>query len=257
MRLRLRTFRGALAAAMRSLGRVDLSTYVRALPLLVRNPQIALAPLLAAVAQILLFMLMPADSGQGLLGSANSSIAGLFAQLISGFGLGVALIVAETAWRRGRAPFDSAWDEAQRKAGGILFATIGFGFIVYVAGLVGSIVPLFGSLFLILIAYFFFVYTIAAAAIGGTPGGAALQASLETARRAPLATLLVAALYIFAFSYLPTLIVEALQPLLLGSSVFASGVVSSLVVAAIKAIVTGYVALVLAKTYDDASYPRY
>ena len=241
---------------MRSLGRVDLLAYVRAVPLLARNPQIALAPLLAAVAQILLFMLMPADAGSGLLGSANSSIAGLIAQLIGGFGLGVALIVADAAWRRGRAPFDAAWEEAQRKAGAILFATIGLGFIVYVAGAVGSFVTPIGSLFLILVAYFFFVYTIPAAAIGGTPGGAALQASLEIARRAPLATLLVTALYIFAFSYLPTLIVELLQPLLLGSSIFASGVVSSLVVAFVKAIVTGYVALVLAKTYEDASYGR-
>ncbi|MBD5656837.1 MAG: hypothetical protein IAI50_16900 [Candidatus Eremiobacteraeota bacterium] len=242
---------------MRSLGRVDLSTYVRAVPLLLRNPSIALAPLLAAVAQILLFMLLPADAGSGFLGAANSSISGLVAQLITGFGFGVALIVAEAAWRRGRAPFDTAWEEAQRKAGGILLATIGLGFIVYVAGLVGSILPGFGSIFLVLIAYFFFIYTIPAAAIGGFPGSAALQASLETARRAPLATLIVMVVYVFTFAYLPTLVVDLLQPLLLGTSIFASGVVSSLLVAAVKAVVTGYVALVLAKTYDDASYGRY
>jgi hypothetical protein len=241
---------------VRSYGRVDLSAYARAVPLLLRNPQIALAPLLAAVAQILIVMLVPADAGSSFLGVANYSLSGLLAQLIAGFGFGVALIVAEMAWRRGRAPFDDAWEDAQRKTGGILLATIGLGFIVYVAGLVGSIVPGFGSIFLVLIAYFFFIYTIPAAAIGGFPGGAALQASLETARRAPLATLPVTALYVFSFAYAPTLIVEALQPLLLGSSIFASGVVSSLVVAAIKAIVTGYVALVLAKTYDDASYGR-
>ena len=242
---------------MRALGRVDFLAYVRAVPLLLRNPQIALAPLLAAVAQILLFKLMPADAGSGFIGSANSSIAGLLAQLISGFAFGVALIVAETAWRRGRAPFDAAWEESQRKAGGIIFATFGLGFIVYVAGLIGSFIPVVGSIALVLVAYFFFVYTIPAAAIGGAPGSAALQASLETARRSPLATFFVTALYIFGFTYLPALIVEALEPLLLGSSIFASGVVTSLAVAAIKAVVAGYVALVLAKTYDDASYPRY
>jgi hypothetical protein len=241
---------------VRSLGRIDPSAYGRSFVLLFWNPQIALAPLLAAVAQILLYMLVPPEAGAGFLGAANSSISGLIAQLIGGFGLGVALIVAETAWRRTRSPFDSAWDEAQRKAGAILFATIGLGFVVYVAGLVGSIIPFFGSVFLELIAYFFFVYTIPAAAIGGTPGGAALQASLEIAKRNPLPTLVVTALYVFAFAYLPTLIVEALEPLLLGTSIFASGVVSSLLVAVIKAVVTGYVALVLAKTYDDASYGR-
>jgi fructose-specific phosphotransferase system IIC component len=54
----------------------------------------------------------------------------------------------------------------------------------------------------------------------------------------------------------PTLVVQALSPVLLGSSIFANGIVSSLLVAVIKAIVTGYVALVLAKTYEDVSYGR-
>ncbi len=244
-------------SAMNSLGRVDLLAYPRAFVLLARNPAIVLGPLLAALAQILLFMLVPSEPGSGLLGSANSSIAGFIAQLISGLGLGLAVIVAEAAWRRGRAPFEEAWEEAQRRTGGILLATIGFSFVVYIAGLVGAIVPLFGPILLTLVAYYFFIYTIPAAAIGGFPGGAALQASLERARRAPLSTLLVTALYIFAFSYAPSLVIEALSPLLLGSSVLASGVVSSLLVGAIKAILGGYVALVLAKAYDDASYGRF
>lgn len=222
-----------------------------------RNPQIVLAPLLAAVARVLLFKVMPGDAGSGLLGGVNSSIAGLLAQLIEGLGLGVALIVADGAWRRGRAPFDDAWEDARRKAGGILLATLGFSFIVYVAAIAGSIVPFVGPLVLPLVAEFFFIYTIPAAAIGGTPGAAALQASLDVARRAPGATLLVTALYIVSFALLPTLVIQAMQPLLLGTSIFSSDVVSSLLVAGIKAIVTGYVALVLAKTFTDASYGRY
>ncbi|GAC1543241.1 MAG: hypothetical protein NVS3B16_09320 [Vulcanimicrobiaceae bacterium] len=244
---------------MRSLnaGKVDLLAYVRAFAMLARNPQIALAPLLAAVAQVLLFMVMPAEAGAGFLGSANSSLAGLAAQLIASFGLAVALIVAETAWRRGRAPFDEAWDDARRKAGSILLAAIGFNFIVYVAGLVGGILGPIGSIVVTLLAYGFFIYTLPAAAIGGLPGTAALNGSFERAQRTVLATALVTALYIFAFSIAPTLIVELFSPILMSGSIFASGVVLSLVVAVFKALLTAYVAIVLAKMYDDASYGRF
>ncbi|GAC1309085.1 MAG: hypothetical protein NVSMB19_22630 [Vulcanimicrobiaceae bacterium] len=244
---------------MRSLnaGKVDLLAYVRAFAMLARNPQIALAPLLAAVAQVLLFMVMPAEPGAGFLGSANSSLAGLAAQLIASFGLAVALIVAETAWRRGRAPFDEAWDDARRKAGSILLAAIGFNFIVYVAGLVGGILGPIGSIVVTLLAYGFFIYTLPAAAIGGLPGTAALNGSFERAQRTVLATALVTALYIFAFSIAPTLIVELFSPILMSGSIFASGVVLSLVVAVFKALLTAYVAIVLAKMYDDASYGRF
>ena len=238
------------------LGKVDGAAYFRAFGLLVRHPQIMLAPLLASVAQVLLFMVFPADIGGGFLSSANSSLAGLLAQLLGSFGLAVAVIVSDAAWRRGRAPFDDAWNESRRKLGDIVFAALGFGFIIYVAGLLGSVIPLFGPIVLGLVAMFFFIYTIPAAAIGGVPGGAALQISLERARRSPLPTLLVTAVYVFAFTYVPTLAVEALTPVLLSNSLFASGVVSSLVIAVIKAIVSGYVALVLAKTYDDVSYGR-
>lgn len=244
---------------MRSLqlGRVDFLAYVRAFGLLARNPQIALAPLLASVITILLFKLVSADIGSGFLGSTNSSIAGLIAQLIASFGLAVALIVAENAWRRGRAPFDEAWEDVRRKGGQIVFAAFGINFVVYVAGLVGGLLGPVGSIALTLVAYVFFIYTIPAAAIGGIPGGAALNASVERARRTVLATVLVTILYLFKIIYLPTLIIEALNPLLLGNTVLASGVVLSLIRAVVEAIVTGYVALVLAKMYDDASYGRF
>ncbi|GAC1307015.1 MAG: hypothetical protein NVS2B3_00580 [Vulcanimicrobiaceae bacterium] len=244
---------------MRSLkaGRVDVLAYVRALPLLVRNPQIALAPLLAAVAQVLLFKLMPAEIGAGFLGSANSSIASLLAQLIASFGLAIALILADTAWRRGRAPFDAGWEDGRRKLGAIVFASFGFNFITYVAGLVGGVLGPIGSLVLTLVAYGFFIYTIPAAAIGGLPGGAALNAAFERAQRTVVATALVTALYLFAFTLAPTLVLEAISPLLMTSSVFANGDVVSLVVAVVRALLTGYVALVLAKAYDDASYGRF
>lgn len=256
MRVRFGAREFARITAVRSAGSVDLRAYVQAFALLARNPQIVLGPFVAGLVQILLFMLMPGGGG-GLVGSANTSITGLLAQLVASFGFAVALIVAEAAWRYGRAPFDDAWEAARRNAGGILLAALGFNFIVYVASLVGAIVPVFGSLAMSLVAYFFFIYTLPAASIGGIPGGAALNVSLERARRIPLATFLVTALYLFAFTYAPTLVLEALSPLLLTTSFAASGIAVSLVVAFIKAILAGYVALVLAKTYGDASYGRY
>ena len=236
---------------MRNLGSVDLVAYLRAFVLLVRHPQIALGPLLAAIVGVLLLMLIPADSGGGFLASANSGLAGLFAQLISSFGLSVALIVADAAWRRGRAPFDVAWEESVRKAGDILIAALGFTFVIYVAGLVGSIIPLFGTIVLALVALFFFIYTLPAAAIGGIPGSAALQVSLERARGAVVPTLLVTALYVLTFYVAPTV----LSPLYFGTA-FTSRVVPSLVDALVRAILSSYFALVLAKTYADISFGR-
>jgi hypothetical protein len=60
---------------MRSLGSVDLPAYLRAFGLLARNPQIALAPLLAGVIDVLLRMIFPAEIGSGFLGAANSGLA--------------------------------------------------------------------------------------------------------------------------------------------------------------------------------------
>ena len=233
--------------------------YVRAFGLLARNPQICLAPLLASIVTILLYKLIPAEPGAGFLGSANSSIASLLAQAIASFGLAVALIVAETAWRRGKAPFDAAWDDARRKVGAIVFATLGFNFVLFVAGVVGAVLGSFGALALQLVAYAVFIYTIPAAAIGGIPGGAALNASVERARRTLLATVLVTAVYIVNAIFVPTLVLSALSPLLLtyGASIPDLGDVLSIAVAVVHAVTTGYVALVLAREYDDASYGRY
>ncbi|MBC5799470.1 MAG: hypothetical protein GIX03_05620 [Candidatus Eremiobacteraeota bacterium] len=242
---------------MRRAGKTDLGSYLRAFPLLVRHPQIALAPFVAGVAQALLFRVLPGNGGgSGFLGSANSSIAGLAAQLIGFFGFAVALIVADTAWRRERAPFDDAWEEARRKAGDILMAAIGFGFVVYIAGLLGSFIPLAGPLVLGLLALFFFIYTLPAAAVGGVPGGAALQISVERARAAPLPTALVTAIYIAGILYIPAVVVGAVQAPLLSGNLPAPDIIAILVSAAVRAVCSGYVALVLAKTYADLSYGR-
>jgi hypothetical protein len=249
---------------LRALGGIDLGAYLRAFALLVRNPQIVLAPLLASITGVLLQLVIPGDNGD-FISSANSGIAGLISQLIGSFGLAVAMIVADAAWRRGKAPFDDAWDDARRKAGDILIAALGLNFVVYVAGLIGGFAGGPGSIVLSLVATYFFIYTLPAAAFGGVPGGAALQVSLERARTAIAPTLLVTLVYVLGTLLVPSLIFAALLPVLLNAlealgphatSPFVLDVVPRLVIALITAVVSSYVALVLAKTYADVSFGR-
>ncbi len=241
---------------MRSVRDFDASVYPRAVVLLVRNPQIVLGPLLAAVAQVLLFKLVPADGG-GALGYANSALVSIIAQLISAFGLAVAIIAGEDAWRFGKAPFESAYAGARRRAQDILIAAIGYSFLLYIAGLVGGALGAIGSIVLVAVASLFCIYMLPAAAIGGIPGGATFSISVERVRAAPLPAIVVALLSFVASAFVPTLILNALEPLLLSGGLFGSGDVASLIVAAAKAIMSAYIALVLAKLYGDASYGRY
>ncbi len=108
-----------------------------------------------------------------------------------------------------------------------------------------------------LLATYFFIYTLPAAAIGGIPGGASLQVSFERARATPLGTAIVTIVYLFVNFIAPTLIVLALTPLALQIDSPYIGTIVSLVTVFVKAGLIGYVALVLAKAYDDASYGRY
>jgi len=229
---------------------------VRAFGLLARNPQIVLGPLLAAVAQVLLFMVVPLGGG-GIIGDLTQSVVSLLSSLIAAFGLAVAIAGADEAWSRGRAPFENAYARAKRHASDIVVAAIGYSFIVYVAGLVGGTFGEGGSLILSAVVTVLCIYMLPAATIGGIPGGATLNVSVERVRAAPVAAVLVAVVYFFSVAQGPALIIMALEPLRFSSSILASGVVSSLIVALAKAIVWAYVALVLTKAYNDASYGRF
>jgi len=228
---------------------VDVGSYFRAVPLFVRNPSLLLGPLLMALAGALLMHLI-SPSGDTL-GQINVGLAGLIAQLFDGFGLGVALIVADSAWRRGHAPFDEAWNDARRKAPDLLLATLGFGFLVFAASLVGGFAGPFGSLLLSLAAFYFFIYTFPAAAIGGIPGGAALQISIERAQRKPLATAVLAIVSLVVYVGLSLYV-----PLVIATQITVAPIVQTLIAALCKAIALGYIALVLSKGYNDASYGR-
>ncbi|MBD5634121.1 MAG: hypothetical protein IAI49_06545 [Candidatus Eremiobacteraeota bacterium] len=76
-------------------------------------------------------------------------------------------------------------------------------------------------------------------------------------RNSPIGAILIAVVFFAGTKIGPPLLVDALQPLLFSATIFSSGVVTSLIVAAVKAVFSGYVALVLAKSYGDASYGRF
>jgi hypothetical protein len=236
--------------------RVDLVPYARALVMLVRFPGVILAPLLIAVARVLIFRLLSISDTGGAVAGLTTGLAGLFVQLLQAFALCVSLIIADQAWRNGRAPFDEALDEARRKAPDILMAALGFTFIIWVAGQIGGFLGGIGTIALGAVALFFFIYALPAAAIGGVPGGAALQISLDRARSAVPATIFVTVIFVLVYYVVPVLATDAILPLLMLTSFEVSSVIASLIGAFIEAVAAGYVALVLAKAYNDVSYGR-
>jgi hypothetical protein len=234
--------------AMQQLRGVDPMMYVRALGLLVRNPAIAVVPLLMGLAGVVLTLVIGL-AANGPLGGLTVSLGQFAALLMSLFGFGAATIMGDQAWRRGRTSFDEGWADARRKAGDILMAAFGFTFVLYIAQYVGAI---FGALGLLLIAaaVVFLIYTIPAAAIGGVPGGASLQVSIERARANPFPTIVVTivslvAYFILGLAFSPLFRLLAGQ---LGEDIF-STVLGSIV----QAIAIAYIALVVGKTYTDVS----
>lgn len=246
MRLRHGAPRGALLRApRRSTPGVDLGAYGKAFLLLARNPTLILAPLLMGFASVLIGLVLP---GGGFFG-----IGQFIQQLLAEFGLSVALIQADAAWRRGRAPFDDAWEESRRKLPEILMAAIGFNFVLFVALYAGNFLGLAGTIVLGLAALFFFIYTLPAAAIGGIPGGAALQVALERARAGPLPTGVVVVASMLAYFVIPTLVTNALLPVVLSLGVY-SDALARMIGALAQSLAAAYVALVLSRTYNDIAY---
>ena len=229
---------------------VDVGAYLRAIPLYFRNPWLALGPLLTSLLGALLLILVPPSGPTG--GGVGGGLMSIFVMLLDSFGLSISLIVAERAWRLGRGPFDDALQQARRRAPDILLAAIGYNFIIYVAGLVGGFLGSIPSLVLTAVAAFFFIYTIPAAAIGGVPGGAALQASIERVRGSIPGTLLLAVVLI-ALILLFSDVVNLTLPLLANWPALASSnAFLEIYQAVVKSIGLGYVALVMAKAYEDA-----
>jgi hypothetical protein len=232
---------------------IDLTVYPRALLLLARNPSIIVVPLLMAVIGVLMSrVLTPGGSG---LAGITSGLGGLIVLLLEFFGLGAACLIADDAWRHGQASFDRGWSEARIRGGEILTAAIGFSLILAVAQYVGVLFGSVLSLLLMALAAYFLIWTVPAAAVGGIPGGAAIQVSIDRVRANPFsAGLTTAVVIVLAFIVAPWLTVE------IGAWIFpyvaGTPVVLSLIGALIQAIAFGYLALILTKTYTDAAFTR-
>jgi len=229
--------------------RIDFSVYLRAFAVFARNPTVVVLPLLAGVIGVLVSQFSDA-SGGGLIGSLTTFLL-LLVQL---FALGVAIIIGDAGWRRGTASFDDAWQEARSKGRDILFAAFGFTFVISIAQYAAQIIGSFGII-LMAIAVYALIYTIAAAAIGGIPGGAAISVSIERVRSAPIAaallTIVAIALFVYVGRFVDQFVFSALG--------ITSPMIALIFDAVVQAIVTGYIAIVMAKVYADVSFtpPRW
>jgi hypothetical protein len=229
--------------------RLDFSVYLSAVGVFARNPTVVVLPLLAGVVGVLIEQISDA-TGAGLLASITSFLL-LLLQL---FALGVSIIIADAGWRRGSASFDDAWQDARNKSRDILFAAFGFTFVLSIAQYAMEIVGAVGIVLMALAAYGL-IYTIAAAAIGGIPGGAAINVSIERVRSAPLKSAILTAVSLVFFLYFG----PSADALIFDTAGLGSPIVAMLLGALVRAILTGYVAIVMAKVYADVSFtpPRW
>jgi hypothetical protein len=229
---------------------VDLSVYAKAVPLLLRNPAIVVVPLLMAVIGVLVRLMMVPYGGDAL-GGIAVQLASFVVTLLEMFGLGAACIMADDAWRHGRASFEKDWAEARNRSGDILFAALGITLLLAVAQYAGALLgPLVIALMVAVVV--FTIWAIPAAAIGGVPGGASIQASIDRVRSAPLPAVIAAIVAVA--------LVAIGAPVLSGylaawiPALRASIIAELLVNALLQGIAVGYVALVISKTYADAAF---
>jgi hypothetical protein len=232
---------------MKAGARVDFLMYVRAVPMLLRKPSILAMPVLAGVIAWGIAEVTPLLTDA--VGGAGSGIFSSIAQIIYLYAFGIAVIQASNAWRGRRATFDEAWDEGKRKSGGILMAALGFLFIIWVAAYIGSILGSIAGIFLELVASFFLIYTIPAAAIGGLPGQLALSGSINAVKSNVPGAAVLAIVFVAVWVVFPNYI--AIMPF--GGN-FA---VNNLIVAGIHALLLGYLAFPFAKQYDDVAFSRF
>ncbi|HZO95371.1 MAG TPA: hypothetical protein VFB22_16605 [Candidatus Baltobacteraceae bacterium] len=228
---------------------VDPTVYVNAIPLLVRNPSIIVVPLLTLVIGVLIGIALTPSNGA--IGQMTAGLGAFIFFLIALFGVGAACVVADDAWRHGRANFERAWTETRRRGGEILTASIGVALLVTVGQYVTTFLGAIGLVLTALIVMFL-IWALPAAAVGGIPGGAAIQVSIDRVRGAPLAA---------ALATIVTLVLGFYVPAVLGAFIAGwvptiSGVVLALVIALIRAVMVGYIALVLSKTYSDEAFGR-
>ena len=231
--------------------RIDFSVYLRAFAVYARNPTVIVMPLLASVIGVLVGQLSDPLSGGGFIASLTTFLL----LLIQLFALGVSIIIADNGWRGKSGSFDDAWQDARHKARDILFAAFGFTFVLSIAQYAGTIVGSAIGIVLLALALYALIYTIAASAIGGIPGGAAISVSIERVKSSPMASALLTVITLVLLFYLDNFIEAAL----FGALGITSVIVGDIVGALLQAILYGYIAVVMAKVYADVSFtaPRW
>ena len=224
--------------------------YLQAIPLLFRNPALLLAPLFTNILGVLVQEFGgPGTGGSDFLGSISNSILWLLIFLFNCFGLGISVIIADRAWRGGKGSFEEGWEEGRRKAAEIFMAAIGLSFIIAIAQQVGGLVgSIWIGIALQLVVTFFLIFTIPAAAIGGTPGFMALNSSIERVRENYPTAIGLTICFIVLYWGLGTVVV----PTFLAGY----GIVSFLIGAVVRAIVLAYFALVIARAYAGIAFVR-
>jgi hypothetical protein len=218
--------------------------YAQAIPALIKHPSILAVPLLAAVMSILINAVL-APQFTNALGGMGAGVFGIIVQLIYLWAFGIAIIQASHIWRDRRGSFDEAWEEGRSKFGGILLAAVGFQFVVWAATYIGSFFGGFG-LVLGVIAAFFLIYTMPAAAIGGMPGSLAISASIRAVRANVPGSILLALVFVGLWIVLPYYLQYLTGTL--------SSLYNSLIMAVIEAVILGYLAFPFAKQYDDVAF---
>ena len=232
------------------IGRPNLGIYLRAIPLFVVHPSIAVAPLLAACAAVALNLL-----GEWLtdpIGGVGSGLYAFLGSIAVLTAFGVAIVQARDVLRGYRGTFEDAWSEARRKLGGIAIAAFGFAFFVgAVANLAGGILASLSPYFWIfapatvLFVTYLCIYMMPAASIGGNPGVASLQRSYRLALADPFPAMVLTAAWWLATSFVPHRlgVLYALLP----------DVAAQFAVAFVIAILLAYLAFAFAAQYEDVA----
>lgn len=228
---------------------VDVAAYAQAVPRLLTHPSILIAPIGGAVVALLFeFLGQTLTDAIGGIGSGIYQILATIAFLVA---FGIAIIQASHIWRGRRGSFQDAWQEGRVKLGSLLMAAIGFVFVWSAAGYVGVILGNSIGILCQLVVVFFTIYTIAAAAIGGLPGAAALSGSIRCVKGNPLAAGVLTAVAIALWVVLPSYL---LLWVALYIPAYISPVGIDVLHVVLEAIVLAYLAFPFAKQYDDVAF---
>ena len=225
---------------------LNLAIYGQGVAHLVRHPSIMVIPLVAAVVDALVSYWGNLFTDP--LGGLGSGIIQMAVQILYLFAFGAAIVQANNIVRGYRSGFDASWEETRGKTVGILLAAIGFQFITWAAAYVGGILG--GGivqLALQLVAMFFLIMTIPAAAIGGLPGQFALSGSIRAVCANFPACIVLAIVFVVLWLYVPAI---AFNDIGLNFGI----VWGMLATAFARAIILGYLAFPFAVTYDETAF---